>query len=167
MTGLARIDYVEGALIALLKANLPAAYGAPVDIQPIGDKDFDENGRLVLQPPSVRVLFVDAGFSNLRDNLRLTYEAATSFEIWCLQSSRRSLADERVQTLGLVAPVINQLVGARLSLEDGSRTCPATLKRIYLIRQEELPADQVFSIVISFEGPAQFDGPNANFGGNT
>lgn len=160
-----RVDYVEAALIALFTANLATAYGAPVDIQSLGTKDFDSDGRLVLQPPSLRIRFAGASFDPLRDNQRLTYEAKFAFDILCFQTSRRSLSDARLQTLQLVAVVQDQLAGTRMQLEDSSWTLPITLRAVELVEAPELPVDQLFNVPILIEGPSQFSGVNANFGG--
>jgi hypothetical protein len=159
-----RIDYVEAALLGLLNSNLAAAYGAKVQIDSLGDKDFDEEGRLVLQPPSVRVRFAGADYDNLRDNQRLTYEAGLPFELLCFESSLRSKADERKQTLVLVATVQDQLAGARLVLADGSKTMPITMKSVSLVAAESGPVDQLFSVVVLVNGIAQFSGANAQPG---
>jgi hypothetical protein len=156
-----RIDYVESALIALLTSNLSTAYGAKVQIDSLGDKDFDDDGRLVLQPPSVRVRFAAATYDNLHDNQRLTYQSGMPFEILCFESSLRSKADERKQTLVLVATVQDQLAGARLTLADGSKTMPVTIKSVALVETDEGPVDQLFSLVVQVDGIAQFSGANA------
>jgi phage gp37-like protein len=156
-----RIDYVEAALIALLKANLAAAYGSNVNIDSLGDKDFDEEGRLVLQPPAVRVRFMDANYNALRDNRRLTYQPTMPFQILCFQSSLRSPADERKQTLVLVAAVQDQLAGTVLALADGSQTMPITMKHVGLVDTAEGPVDQLFAVDVEVEGIAQFSGANA------
>lgn len=164
MSSTFRIDYVEAALLGLLNSNLAAAYGAKVQIDSLGDKDFDEEGRLVLQPPSVRVRFAGADYDNLRDNQRLTYEAGLPFELLCFESSLRSKADERKQTLVLVATVQDQLAGARLVLADGSKTMPITMKSVSLVAAESGPVDQLFSVVVLVNGIAQFSGANAQPG---
>ena len=161
MSSTFRIDTVEAALLALLNTNLAAAYGAPVDVDSLGDKDFDDDGRLVLRPPSVRVRFAGAGYGNLHDNQRLTYQASMPFEILCFSSSLRSRADERRQTLVLVAAVQNQLAGARLTLSDGSSTMPITMKAVRLTEVDEGPVDQLFTVQGDVECIAQFSGANA------
>jgi hypothetical protein len=155
-----RIDYVEAALLALLAAKMPAAYGANVDIESLGDKDFDDNGRLTLQPPSLRVRFAGAGFNNLRDNQRLSYQVGDLFEVLCYESSLRSKADARNQTLVLVAAALDQLAGARLVLADGTKTMPLTIKSVELVVVEEGPVDQLYSIALDIEGIAQYSGAN-------
>ncbi|MDR3723267.1 MAG: hypothetical protein P4K83_02105 [Terracidiphilus sp.] len=162
-----RIDYVEAALLALFNAMLAAAYGAKVNIDSLGDDDFDDQGRLVLSPPSVRVRFLRGIDEPARDNQRLTYQTPLSFEVLCFESSLRSSADERKQTLVLVATVRDMLSGARLVLADGSKTMPVTLNGVDLVDTSAGPVDQLFSVGIIVEGIAQFSGANANpNGGN-
>lgn len=163
-----RIDYVEAALLALLTSNLPGAYAttlgvasAPIDIDSLGDNDFNEDGQLVLNPPSVRLRFSVAGYNTLRDSRRLTYQAEPQFEVLCFESSLRSKADERKQTLVLVGVVQDQLSGARLDLADGSKSMPITLGRLALVETEQGPVDQLFSQAITVEGISQFSGVNA------
>jgi hypothetical protein len=156
-----RIDYVEAALLTLLNTSLATAYGAPVNIDSLGEDDFDAEGQLVLQPPSVRVRFVADSYNNFHDSRRLTYQSEPAFEILCFESSLRSKADERKQTLVLVASVINQLAGARLNLEDGSKSMPITINDVRLVETEQGPVDQLFSVRVTVEGIAQFSGVNA------
>lgn len=156
-----RIDQCEAALITLLSANLPAEYGAQVDVESLGDKDFDDDGRLTLQPPALRVRFAGAKYDNLRDNRRLSYQATLNYEVLCFESSLRSRADERTQTLALVAAVLDQLAGARLLLADGSKTMPIGVTGVALVETDQGPVDQLFSVLVEVEGIAQFNGANA------
>lgn len=164
-----RIDYVEQALLALLRANLPAAYAAQlglasinVDINGLGDDDFDEEGQLVLQPPSLRVRFMGSPYNPARDNQRLTYQAHIQFEILCFESSLTSKADERRQTLILVGTVQDQLAGTRLKLTDGTVSMPITMQDAVLIEGGGAGVDQLFAVHIEIEGFAQFSAANAN-----
>lgn len=156
-----RTDYVEAALIALLTAEMPEAYGAAVDVQSLGENDFDDEGQLTLQPPCLRVLYAGSDYENLRDNKRLTYQAERLWEILCYESSQRGKADERAQTLALVAAVEDQLAGARLTLQDDSISQPITLVTTRLVVMDEGPVQQFYSITIRIEGVAQFSGANA------
>jgi hypothetical protein len=164
-----RIDLAETALMTLLKENLGAAYGTPVQVDSLGDRDFDSEGVLILQPPCVRVRFMGAEYNNLRDNQRLTYQGKLLFSIWCFESSLRSKADERLQTLQLVAVVQDQLAGSRLSMDDGYKTMPISMVGVELIEVEQGAVDQLFSVNIAVESDAQFSGvnANANWGGGT
>jgi hypothetical protein len=161
-----KIDQVEGALIALLNSVMPAAYGtveAPVlvDVNSVNSKDFNAQGQLALKPPSLRVQFSEANYANLRDNQRLTYQAALLFDVLCFESSLRSKADERIQTLSLVDVTLNQLAGARLNLADGTQSMPIELRRVSLVLPDDGgPVDQLFAITLLISGIAQFNGPN-------
>lgn len=167
-----QIDQVEAALLALLTSVMPTAYGAAlgldtssrVDVDSIGDKDFDEDGNLVLRPPAMRVLFDAAKYNNLRDNQRLTYGAALSFEVLCFEESLRSKKDQRKQTLVLVSVAQDQLAGARLALSDGTSSGPVEINSVSLQVPESGPADQLFAINVTVPGIAQFSGANARFG---
>jgi hypothetical protein len=181
-----KIDAVEGALIALLNTVMPAAYalalnpdGVPgpdntvispppsvkIDVATVNSKDFNAQGQLAIKPPSLRVQFAEAEFSDLRDNQRLTYESGLLFDVLCFESSLRSKADERLQIIGLVDVALNQLAGARLALSDGTSSMPITLKRVSLvIPNDDGPVDQLFAITILIKGIAQYNGPNARFG---
>jgi hypothetical protein len=164
-----QISYVEAALIALLRSVMPGAYGTPeapvrVDVDSIGDRDFNAQGQLALRAPAQRVRFGGAEYNNLRDNQRLTYEAALPFEVMCFESSLRGKANERLQTLVLVETTLNQLAGARLALADGSSTMPLEIKSVSPVITEDGPVDQLFAITVLVKGIAQFNGPNARFG---
>lgn len=167
-----RIDHVEAALLALLVSAMPAAYGAElglsgpqgIDINSIGDKDFDEEGNLILRPPSMRVRFDSANYDNLRDNQRLSYETSMPFEILCFEESLRSKKDQRQKTLVLVATAQDQIAGARLALADGTNSGPIEIKAAQIVVTDQGPVDQLFAITIIVPGIAQFSGANARFG---
>lgn len=179
MSSTFRIDYVEAALLALLSANLPNAYGAAlpagspqivmnggqptasIDIDSLGDGDFDEDGQLILQPPSIRLRFLGAD-DDARENQKLTYQTPMIYELLCFESSLRSKADQRNQTLILVSVVRDQLAGARLKLSDGSKTEPIRLVDVRLVDGAANGIDQLFSVQVEIRGFAQFSGANAN-----
>lgn len=169
MTTAFRIDFVDAALIDLLNKELPTAYAAElgassaaVDIEPLGDDDFNDDGLLVLQPPSLRVRFLGADYDTLKDNQRQTYEGALLWELLCFESSLQSRADQRRQTLVLVSVVLDQLAGARLLLSDGTKTLPISLVDVRLVDGAASGVDQLFSVRISIGGFARFSAVNAN-----
>lgn len=158
-------NQVIASLVTLLRTVMPAAYNGAIDIDTLGDEDFDENGQLVLSPPSMRVRYRETNFNNLRDNRRLTYQATNQIEVLCFESSLAGKADERAQTMALVVVALNQLAGARLALADGTSSMPITIRSCGLVVTEEGPVDQLMAIGILVEGIAQFDGPNAGANG--
>ena len=164
-----QISQVEAALIALLKSVMPDAYGTVevpiwIDIDSLGDKDFDAEGQLVLKPPAIRVRFDRTRRNLLHDNQRLTYQATVGFDILCFESSLRSKADERLQTLKLVQTVENQLAGARVALADGTNSMPCSLGSTYLVAESTGSVDQLFCVEVVAEGIQQYNGPNARLG---
>jgi hypothetical protein len=167
-----QISQVEAALISLLKTVMPAAYQTAIgaaalpvlNIDSLGEKDFDAEGQLVLKPPSIRVRFDRVKRETLRDNQRLTYQTKAGFDVLCYESSLRSKADERLQTLQLVQVVENQLAGARLALADGTSSMPCALGSTYLVAESSGSVDQLFCVEVVAEGIQQYDGPNARFG---
>lgn len=169
MSSAFRIDYVEAALLQLLNTNLPPAYGAllgvatvAVNIDSLGDDDFNADGQLVLEPPSVRVRFLGVDYDPARDNQRLTYQSPLEFEVLSFESSLRDMADERRQTLVLVQALLDQFSGARLNLTDGTKTEPILLVDTRLVEGNAAGVDQLFSTRIEIRGFAQFSGANAN-----
>ena len=158
------IDMIEAALIDFLCSKLPLAYGAFVDVNSLGDDDFDEEGTLVLRPPSARLRFMDATYKNLRDNQRLTYQTDPHFELWCYESSLRNKADQRRQTLVLGKAAQGILAGTRLQLADQTQTMPISLLRVGLVNTASGPVDQLFAVEFIVEGIAQFNGEYAQPG---
>lgn len=163
------LDYTEAALLQLLTTALPTAYGAAlgsgpvsIDIDSLGDTDFNEDGQLVLNPPSLRLRFKDEPYDPAHDNQRVTYQSHQFYEVLCFESSLRSKADQRKQTLVLVRVVLDQLAGARLLLADGSKSLPISIVSVTLIEADSGPVDQLYSVLIDVEGFAQFSGVNAN-----
>lgn len=164
-----RIDYVEAALIELLKHTIGGAYadelGADpppvVDIESLGDQDFNEDGQLVMRPPSIRVRFLGDHDDPARDNQRLTYQSHCEFELLCCESSLRSHADQRRQTLVFISVIKDQATGARINLADGTKSFPISLIGTRLLEGFVAGVDEVYSVRFDIEGFAQFSGVNS------
>lgn len=159
-----QIHLVEAALLALLPARLKISYGKNVTVSPIGGKDFDDDGQLVLKSPAVRTHFKGAEYAPLRDIQRLTTEAELNWDIICFEESLKSKADERTKTLELIAVVQDELAGARLQISDGVYTQPTRIVSVLPVMDAVGPVDQCYAITIAVSGIAQFSGVNANFG---
>lgn len=159
-----QIHLVERALLALLPARLKISYGRNVSVAPIGGKDFDEDGQLVLKSPAVRLRFASANYADLRDNQRLTSEAELMWDVICFEESLKSQAVERTKTLEMLAIVQDELAGARLLLSPGVYTQPTRLVAVNPVMDAIGPVDQCYALTIAVSGLAQFSGVNANFG---
>ena len=155
------VNDVENALVALLQSVMPGAYGTPVDVKTIGQKDFTDDGAVTLRPPAVRIRFAGAVYDQLRDNQRLTYEAGMTFEAWCYDTNLRSPALARLASEALAMAVIEQVAGARLRLADTTETLPIGLNSVEPLMSDEDPADQLYIVIFTVKGIAQFAGQNA------
>lgn len=157
-------NLVEAAILALLPARLKISFGKNVDVAPIGGRDFDDDGQLVLKSPSVRLYFAGATYDPLRDNQRLTSEAELMWDLICFEESLKSKADERTKSLELLSVVADEMAGARLLLSAGVYTLPTRIVAIKPVEDAAGPVDQCYAVTIAISGIAQFSGVNANFG---
>ena len=164
MASKVQIDQVEKAIVDLGRSYLTAAYEKSVDVDSIGDRDFNADGDLVLLPPCVRVRFGGSQYDTNRDNQKLTYGAKLLFDFYCFEENLRSKLDERIDTLRLVACVQDAYTGARLKLDDDSYTEPLELVGVLPMMNENSIVDQFYSVTIRVNGIAQFSGANSNWG---
>jgi hypothetical protein len=148
-------DDSEDALVDLLKLVLSS-----VSVATVGEQDINDSDELVFRAKSVRVMFDDTQYSDTGDNQGLTYNAVHKFLIFCAGEDLRSKEAQRKASLALVRQVLNQVVGARLSLEDGSKSEPVYPTGTGKFMQEDLGT--VYIVGIGVPGIAQFTGPNAN-----
>jgi phage gp37-like protein len=156
-----RVDYVESALVQMLTNVVSGQEGQLIDVQTLGKRDFDEDGALVLQPPCLRVIFLGSPFQPMRDNTRLNYQRVSRFEVLSFAESLRGPADQRLQSLALVAIVEDQLAGARLTLADGTVTMPLALEETQIVEFPDGPVPFCYSTRVAIESIAQFSGANA------
>lgn len=159
-----QIHLVEAALLALLPERLENSYAKRVDVKTISDKDFGDEGQLILQPPAVRIHFDRARYGTSRDTQRTALNAELDFSFLCFDESLKSRADERTRTLSLVATLQNELAGARLQLEQGVYTEPILLTGVEQTQDRFGPVNECYAVLCMIPGLAQFSGPNANFG---
>ena len=163
--GKLQLDQVETAIITLGTAALKAAYSQQIDVDSIGQKDFNDGGDLIISPPCVRIRFAGAEYNALRDNQKLTYEGKPVWEFWCFEENLRSKAEERLDTLKLVTAVQDTFTGARLPLDGGYRTEPMELLSVLPAMDENAVVTQFYIVSFRVNGIAQFSGANAHFGG--
>lgn len=149
------IDQVWFAIEDLLRQEL----GDAIDVDSIGEKDFDEQGDLTINPPAARVGFADEKAGQPLDPQNATYNGEQMFFVVCAAEDMRGTKEQRLASLRLVAQIKHQLVGARLWLKDGTQTEP-----LIFAGTSPLPTKAIgMAYVAGFIVPnvAQFAAPNA------
>lgn len=152
------------ALVALLSARLPASdsFNLAVDVKESGDKDFNDNGELILKNPAVRVWFEQAAYGDTRDISKTTLSATFRFQVVCRHTSLRGAQETRDRSHALTEAVLVELAGARLLFEDGTRSDPIAIRGVARTNDFAGIVQDCFSVLIEVDGFAQFDGRNAN-----
>jgi hypothetical protein len=157
-----KVDQAWDAITALLVAQLAAGF----DVAKISDRDFNDQGEIIMTPPSARVLFDGEGAASTSDSQRLSYNVVQRFIILVAdQDLSGSSADQAMASLLVARQVKALLAGARILLVDGDISEPLTY-----VSMMPMPVDGIGSAyAIAFEVPglAQFPGTNAlPVGGN-
>ena len=147
------IDAGNG-LVQLLARAFPA-----VDVATIGEKDIDDTGHLVFNPPVIRVRHAGTRWAQTHDNTATNYDCEHIFELWCAEENLRSKDEQREDTEALVCRVAVQMAGARIALADGSKTEPVRLVDVNDVEQDIVGL--VYILTVLLPGVAQFDGVNA------
>ncbi len=161
MPQLLQANVGTAALVALLAAQLSAAYGQPVDVQEAGSKDFDDEGNLVLRKVAVRVQFGRGRFGPARDITRTTLSNALEYRIICRHESLRGDAEMRNRTLALLECCAERLAGARLPLPDGTFTEGVLLQAVAPVEDAYGPVENCYGLSIEVTGYAQYAGVNS------
>ena len=148
-------DATWDAIQALLSAQLPQG----TDVAPAGEKDFDDEDNLILTPPAVRGVFVLSRAEQI-ETQALAYSERQEFAVMCVdQDLSADTQAQRRSSAQLAAQVKHILVGARITLPDGSICGP-----LVYVATEPFPVRDIgFAYIVGFEVPgiAQFAGPNA------
>jgi hypothetical protein len=111
-----RIDEVEAAVVALLKAKLAGA--GITDIAAITREDFDEEDNIITRVPAARIQFVEEPMKALGDGNYLDYASEQQW-IALVGSERASTATaERGSAQEALEEAKNGLAGARLALSS-------------------------------------------------
>jgi hypothetical protein len=130
-----------------------------VDVQAISEKDFNQDGDIIMNPPSVRVFFDGEGASGTSDSQRLSYNAVGRYVVSCADQNLRSTQAQAIASAALATRVKNVAIGARLQLPNGDVTEP-----IAWVSTAVMPvAGLGIGYALGFEVPgiAQFPGTNA------
>ena len=152
-TGLAT-DQIWGALSALLTAQMPG-----YDVAVISERDFNEKGELVMNPPSARVFFAGEAARATSDSQRLSYEVEGRYGVLCADQDLTSIADQAFASARMLAAIKDALCGARLALPTGETTEP-----VQWLSTDPLPVEGVgvaYSLAFLVPGLAQFSGVNS------
>ena len=145
-----KINDVEAAIIATLRSAL-----ANTQVQGLSNKDWDEQGNIIVTPPAVLVMFELGEDKTQNDITRLTYDSEYQFVLFCGAADLSSTDSERNSCYVLVAGVRAAMAGQSLALDGGaSKTFPVALAGI---APEQFDANGVwFSQRVRIGALAQF-----------
>lgn len=143
------------ALTRLLDAQMDG-----VDVAMICDKDFNDQGEIIMNPPSARVFYAGEIALSTSDSQRLSYDSRYRFIILVAdQDLSGSSANQAVASLKLAIVAKAILAGARILLADGDISEPM----VYL-SMEPMPTEglgMAYGLAFEVPGLAQFPGTNA------
>jgi hypothetical protein len=148
-------DQAWEALVALLDGQMQN-----VDVAAICEKDFNEDGEIIMNPPSVRVFFDSEVATSTSDTQRLSYLVDGRYVVLCADQDYTSVIAQGFASLQLVAQVKSILAGARLQLSGGDVSDP-----LIWAATDRLPVDGVgvaYAVGFIVPGLAQFPGTNAS-----
>ena len=130
-----------------------------VDVAAAGERDFDDEGNLILQPPAVRGLFV-LSRAEAFENQKTAYNETQQFAVMCVEEDLSGDAQEQRRKSGrLAARVKRVLVGARLRLADGETAGPVAYTGVEPF--EVAGVGKAYIVGFEVSGIAQFQGGNA------
>jgi len=131
-----------------------------VDVAKIADKDFNDQGEIIMEPPSARVMYAGEAALSTSDSQRRSYDSLYRFLILVAnQDLSGSSANQAEASLKLATIVKRVLAGARIVLSDGDISAPITY-----IAMEPVPTVGVgmaYGVAFEVPGLAQFPGDNA------
>jgi len=149
-----KTDQAWDAIVALLEGQL-----VKVDVAAICERDFNEEGELVMNPPSVRVFFAGEAAQSTSDSQRLSYLVDGRYIVLCADQDLRGVIDQARASIQLVNQVKAILAGARLALADGDVSEP-----LIWFGTDPQPVDGIgtaYGVGFIVPGLAQFPGANA------
>lgn len=149
-----KIDQGWQAIVAILSGQLPGT-----DVAAISDKDFNEDGEIIMTPPSVRVFFNGEVAESTSDSQRLSYLTNGRYGVLCADQDYHSVIAQAYASVQLVNKVKELLAGARLLLTDGDTSEPL----IYM-GTTPIPVEGIgvaYGVEFIVPGLAQFPGTNS------
>lgn len=140
--------------------DLLAARLTQISVGSIGALEINDDDQLVWDPPCVRTRYAGSKYATTHDNQMLAYNADHIVELWCAAENLTSKEAQRQDTMTMVVhQVLPQIVGARLALEDGSKSEPVRVVDIKGFVEDI--AGMLYIISVAVPGIAQFPGTNA------
>ena len=129
------------------------------DVQALSDSDFNQDGEIIMTPPSARTFYDGSDFASTSDSQRLSYEVVDRYMILLADEDRTSAIAQAYASAKLVDVALPILAGTRINLPAGDRSEPVTIVAV-----KPLPVAGVgkaYAIAIEVPGLAQFAGANA------
>lgn len=150
------IDQVWTAIQQLLTRDL----GSVVDVDCIGEHDFDEDGALTIVPPAARVLFLGEVAGAPVETQNRIYNASQAFAVICADVDfGPDPQDQRIKSVQLAGRVKHALTGARLQLAEGSASEPVVYSKTDPVPTSSTGMAYVAQFLVP--GVAQFSAPYA------
>lgn len=151
-----KVDQAWDCIVTLLDSQLGIR-----DIAKICDRDFNDQGEIIMSPPSARVLFDGEGASSTSDTQRLSYNVVSRFIVLVADQDLSGGSAAQAEASLLIANTVKTvLIGARLLLSDGDISEPLTY-----VSMLPMPTDGVgtaYAVAFEVPGLAQFPGTNAH-----
>jgi hypothetical protein len=143
------------AMVALAADQLDG-----VDVAAICDKDLNDEGEIIMNPPSARVLFAGEVDLSTSDTQRRSYNAIYRFVILVADQDLSGSSANQARASLLLATIVKRILsGARIVLADGDISEPITYTGM-----EPVPTQGVgmaYGVAFEVPGLAQFPGTNA------
>lgn len=148
------IELVWRAIQEQLKADL----SQDLDVDSIGEKDFDEEGMLTLRLPAARVLFLGAEATPV-ESQNVTYRQTHRYGVMCAdESDDQDPQTQRDKSLHVAQRVARSLTGARLVLGNGQTSDP-----VRYAATDPWPtrnAGMAYVVAFLIEGTSSFPAPH-------
>lgn len=151
-------DFNIAAVWNAIQKQLKADLAQDIDVDCIGEEDFDEEGALTLRLPAARVLFLEEADEAV-ESQNMAYRSGQRFAVLCAgQSLEQDPQSQRDASLHVVRKVKDSLIGARLVLGNGQTSDPV---RLLGTRPMAISIGMAYVIALQVDGTASFPAPHA------
>jgi hypothetical protein len=142
-----------------VQSLLADVFQGNVQVDCIGEKDFNEEGMLTIVPPAARVLFIRQESKPIEDQ-NLNYWAEQEYAVLCADSDlSQDPQAQRTASILIADQVSGILAGARIALPDGTISAPIELIGITPLPTADFGVAYVVAIKVSCD--ASFAGTYA------